>query len=114
MSKQRILMILALCFVLIGTVAAGIPHEPKPESVVTCLSLGLPMGVRDITVSPSIDTAECPTGEQETCAPCIESLVNQGCEIVDLATKFIPKDFTNLPSRDVRQTATFLLSCASP
>jgi len=100
MSKQRILMILALCFVLIGTVAAGIPHEPKPESVVTCLSLGLPMGVRDITVSPSIDTAECPTGEQETCAPCIESLVT--------------KDFTNLPSRDVRQTATFLLSCASP
>ena len=27
MSRQQIFMIVALCFVLIGTVAAGIPHE---------------------------------------------------------------------------------------
>ena len=116
MSKQRILMVLALCFVLIGTVAAGLPHELKPDSVVTCAGLGLPMGVRTHTVPVSIDSSECPTGSgvPGACSACISSLQNQGCEIVDLATKFIPKDFTNLPSRDVRQTATFLLSCASP
>jgi hypothetical protein len=34
MSKQRILMVVALCFVLIGTVAAGIPHELKPDSLI--------------------------------------------------------------------------------
>jgi hypothetical protein len=118
MSKQRILMIVALCFVLIGTVAAGIPHEPKPDSVVTCAAVGLPMAVRTHTVpaSISIDESECPTGSgvPGSCSICISSLQNQGCEIVDLVTEFIPRDFTNLPDRIMQQTATFQLSCESP
>jgi hypothetical protein len=113
MSKQRILMIVALCFVLIGTVAAGIPHEPKPNSVVSCSGYAWPMGVRTHTVPPAIDTTECPTGgiEPGTCSPCIESLENQGCEIAGLATEFIPRDFAEqLP----QTAATFQLSCARP
>ena len=60
MSKQRILMIVALCFMLIGTVAAGIPHEPKPDSVVSCLGdFNEPMGVATYTVPVSIDSTAC-------------------------------------------------------
>jgi hypothetical protein len=116
MSKQRILMIVALCFVLIGTVAVGVPHEPKPESVVTCAGVGLPMAVRTHTVPASIDSSECPTGSgvPESCSACISSLQNQGCEVVDLVTEFIPRDHTLLPDRMVQQTATFQLSCESP
>ena len=116
MSKQRILRIVALCFVLLGTVAAGIPHEPKPDSVVTCAAVGLPMAVRTHTVPASIDSGECPTGSgvPGSCSICISSLQNRGCEIVDLVTAFIPRDCTDLPNRNMQQTATFQLSCESP
>jgi hypothetical protein len=116
MSKQRILMIVGLCFVLIGTVAAGIPHEPKPNSVVSCSGYAWPMGVRTHTVPVSIDSSECPTGSgvPGACSVCISSLQNQGCEIVDLVTEFIPRDHTVLPDRNEQQTATFQLSCERP
>jgi hypothetical protein len=118
MSKQRILMIVALCFVLIGTVAAGIPHEPKPDSVVTCQgAVTNPMGIYTYTVPASIDSSACafsPPDQFSLCSPCIRSLENQGCEVVDLGTEFIPLNFTGLPDRTMQQTATFQLSCESP
>jgi hypothetical protein len=117
MSKQRILMIVAMCFVLIGTVAAGIPHEPKPDSVVTCVGLfGSPMVVDTYTFPTSIDSTECvqtPTGFQP-CSPCIRSLENQGCEVVDLVTDSRPRVFSLEPDRTMAQAATFQLSCESP
>jgi len=112
MSKQRILMIVALCFVLIGTVAAGIPHQPKPDSIVVCVG-GEGMGVTTATVPLSIDRSECSSFEQ-SCSPCIRSLENQGCEIVDLVTEFIPPLFSSLPQRGVQQSVTVQLSCESP
>ena len=113
MSKQRILIVVGICFMLLGTVAAGIPHEPKPDSVVSCSGYVVPMWVRTYTVPPAIDTTECPTGlgEPGTCSPCIESLENQGCKITALETEFIPRDFVE----ELPQTAVnFHLSCKSP
>ena len=112
MSKQRILMIVALCFVLIGTVAAGIPHEPKPDSVVVCVGDG-GMGVVAATVPLSINRSECSSFEQ-SCSPCIRSLESQGCEVIDLATEFIPPLFSSLPQRGVHQSVTVQFSCAMP
>ena len=112
MSKQQILMVVALCFVLIGTVAAGIPHEPKPDSIVVCKGDG-EMGVVAATVPLSVNRSECSSFEQ-SCSPCIRSLENQGCEVVDLVTEFIPPLFSSLPERGVFQSATFQLSCESP
>ena len=107
-------MIVALCFVLIGTVAAGIPHEPKPDSVVTC-SGGLGhQNMHVITHTVQVDSSECSEGVMGNCAPCIRSLENQGCEILDLVTQFIPRDFSELPNRTMQQTAVFQLSCARP
>jgi hypothetical protein len=118
MSKQRILMIVALCFVLIGTVAAGIPHEPKPDSVVTCQgAVTNPMGIYTYTVPASIDSSACafsPPDQFALCSPCIRSLENQGCEVIDLATEFFALQYTQLPDRSVLQSATFQLSCAGP
>jgi hypothetical protein len=116
MSKQRILMIVALCFVLIGTVAAGIPHEPKPDSVVTCYGgpFGESIDVSNSTVPASIDTTECLPAPGIWCSPCIRSLENQGCEVVDLFTEYIPQPWSSEPLRTMWQSVTFQLSCESP
>ena len=114
MSKQRILMIVALCFVLIGTVAAGRWREPRPDSVVSCVGgFETPMGIYTHTVPASIDSTAC-REVPGACSPCIRSLENQGCEIVNLVTEFIPRDHTVLPDRNEQQTATFQLSCERP
>ncbi len=110
MSKQQILMIVALCFVLIGTVAAGIPNEPKPDSVVGCVggfAIGAPLMVLTRTVPLSIDSTAC---EREAlCSPCIRSLENQGCDVLDVdAASRAPDPF------QLYTDALFVLSCARP
>ena len=126
MSKQRILMIVALCFVLIGTVAAGIPHEPKPDSLVGCI--GAPAGgggvgryvVQNLTVPASLDPIECfdevgpdfpPVAAGSTCSACIQSLENQGCEVLDVNLSLAD---SGLFAQGVVVTlphAVFVLSC---
>ncbi len=109
MSKQRILMIVAICFVLLGTVAAGRGHrpEPKPDSVVGCFIAGGPYGVFALTVPESIDESSCTPG---LCSPCIRSLENQGCEVVEPVRT---KDELVL-GEGVFQFSTFVLSCEQP
>ncbi len=110
MSRQRILMIVALCFVLIGTVAARIPHDPKPDSVVGCFIAGGPYGVFALTVPESIDESSCTPGSGDPCSPCIRSLENQGCEVVE------PVRTTDaaVPGEGLFQFSTFVLSCEKP
>jgi hypothetical protein len=111
MSKQRILMIVALCFVLIGTVAAGIPHEPKPDSVVSCFGVGGSfMFVDTHSVPVSIDSTEwCarPAAGQNTCSPCVRSLEHQGCDVLDV-------DTFDVTDEQRASKAIFVLSCAGP
>ena len=108
MSKQRILMIVALCFVLIGTVAAGIPHEPKPDSVVSCLgAFGDPMNINTFSAPVSIDSTECAKFHGWNCSTCVRSLESQGCDILDVDTYNIPEDGR-------ASKAVFVLSCESP
>ena len=83
MSKQQILMVVAMCFVLMGAVAAGIPHEPKPDSVVGCFVAGGQYKVTALTVPESIDESSCTPFSDNSCSPCIRSLENQGCEVVE-------------------------------
>jgi hypothetical protein len=109
MSKQRILMIVALCFVLIGTVAAGIPHEPKPDSVVSCFGAGGgPMWVDTYSAPASIDSTDCtvPAGSN-SCSPCVRSLEHQGCDVLDV-------DLFSFSDAPTGSKAIFVLSCAQP
>ena len=110
MSKQRILMIVALCFVLIGTVAAGIPHDPKPDSVVGCLGIGGQYQVSALTIPESIDESSCTSFSDNSCSPCIRSLENQGCEVVEPVQHHIQIEPTTIPF--IFQFSTFVLSCA--
>jgi hypothetical protein len=108
MSKQRILMIVALCFVLIGTVAAGIPHEPRPDSVASCLgAYGDPMDINTFSAPASIDPTECEKFQGFNCSTCIRSLERQGCDILDVNT-------FNIPEEGRASKAVFVLSCESP
>ncbi len=117
MSKQRILIIVAMCFVLIGAVAAGIPHEQKPDSVVSCLGdFNHPMGVSTHTVPVSIDSTACtdsPPDDPALCSPCIRSLENQGCDVLDV--DLFLKSHSFEPNVNFKSTMTvFVLSCATP
>jgi hypothetical protein len=114
MSKQRILMAVALCFVLLGTVAAGRGrghgNEPKPDSVVGCFVAGGQYHVSALTVPEAIDDSSCTPFSGNQCSPCIRSLENQGCEVVQ------PVSTTDaaVPGEGLRQFSTFVLSCEQP
>ncbi len=108
MSKQRILMIVAICFVLMGTVAAGIPHEPKPDSVVQCVVVGGQYAVTGLTVPESIDESSCTPFSGERCSPCIRSLENQGCEVVEPQSVVLTTVDIDFPQ------SVFVLSCEQP
>ena len=112
MSKQRILMIVALCFVLIGTVAAGIPHDPKPDSVVACFVDRGQYQVYALTIPESVDKSSCTPLSDISCSPCIRSLENQGCEVVQPVQHQLEAEPTIVPS--IFQFSTFVLSCAQP
>ena len=110
MSKQRILMVVAMCFVLLGTVAAGRGRrsEPKPDSVVGCS--GGQYDVTALTVPESIDESSCTPFSGNPCSPCIRSLENRGCEVVE------PVRTTDVavPGEGLFQFSTFVLSCEQP
>ncbi len=106
MSKQRILMVVAICFVLLGTVAAGRGRrsEPMPDSVLTCGGGFGPISPNAITVPVAIDTSGCQTNN---CSQCLRSLENQGCEIIEFEV-FKALDDVILTS------IVFVLSCERP
>jgi hypothetical protein len=105
MSKQRILMIVALCFVLIGTVAAGIPHEPKPDSLVACLGAG-GFGVQAADFPSSLDGSACESYQGASCSECVHSLEHQGCDVIDVTTGSAPPEHWGAVF-----DAVFVLSC---
>ena len=113
MSKQRTLMTIALCVVLLGIVASGRGHrsEPKPDSIVAC-SAGGKFVVSGTTyppsIDPSIDQNECERfGETPNCSICIRSLERQGCEVIDI-------DVFNFAENPGNYEAVFVLSCDRP
>ena len=112
MSKQRILMVVALCFVLLGTIAAGRGRrsDPKPDSVVGCHVFDGQYSVTALTVPESIDESSCAPFSNKRCSPCIRSLENQGCEVVE------PVRTTDVavPDEGLFQFSTFVLSCGQP
>ena len=111
MSKHRILMVVAICFVLLGTVAAGRGRrsEPKPDSMVACVVVGGQYAVTGLTVPESIDESSCTPFMEERCSPCIRSLENQGCEVVEPQSVVLTATDTGL-----FQGSVFVLSCEQP
>ena len=127
MSKQRILMIVAMCFVLLGSVAAGRGHrsEPKPDSLVSCTGGPVHVGVGryvvdNLTVPASFNPIRCfdvqapdfpPGGAGSTCSACIESLEHQGCEVLDVNLSLADGILFTGRAGDTLPHAVFVLSC---
>ena len=114
MRKLSILFLAVAVYALmgIGVAAADPKGNEKPNSIVTCFSTSPDyfVGARTAPVFANLD--QCSAFSD--CSPCIRSLENQGCEVLDLVTEFIPQSFSSLPTRTMFPTATFQLSCERP
>jgi hypothetical protein len=75
----------------------------SPESIVSC-GAGNGEYISIAEVAEPISLEQCVSWEGR-CAPCISSLENQGCKIIDvIVTHF----------EDVKTMTTYLLSCVKP
>jgi hypothetical protein len=101
-------IIISLLTVLAFSWASGVAADQSPESIVTCANAGTYL-VLGVTLPDTINADHCGTWVSDTqppdpCAPCIISLENQGCKVIDSVVDTIP-EFT---------VVTYLLSCVKP
>ena len=109
MKKLVIAILVVVAFSWVSVVSAdNKPVEESPESIVWCLSaLGTHL-VMTRSLPETINAEKCRVGEPDRypdpCAPCIISLEDQGCKIVDIIVTQVAEDGIHIPS-------TYLLSC---
>ena len=85
--------------------------DQSPESLVTCLGGGN-FQILSKSISEPISAEQCktwaPDQVPDSCAPCITSLEDQGCKVIDVVV-------TNLGSGEgINPVATYMLSCVTP
>ncbi len=80
------------------------PFKHSPESFVTCGQAGGPSNIQQISVLKTIGLEQCPVFSLP-CAPCILSLEDQGCKIVEVVVAH---------SNELSTQVTYLLSCFKP
>ena len=110
MKKLVIAILVVVAFSWVSVVSAdNKPVEESPESIVWCLSaLGTHL-VMTRSLPETINAEKCRTWEQgvatpDPCAPCIISLEEQGCKILDVTV-------THVTASGLDSPATYLLSC---
>jgi hypothetical protein len=106
--KKIVILTLSVCALLwiSGASAGKYPGKNSPESVVTCGPAGEYLVVTK-SISKAIDEEQCRThhtGGPDPCSPCISSLENQGCEMIDVVVE----------TNDSETLLTYLLSCVKP
>ena len=114
MRKIATLFLAVAIYVLMGIGGAAAADDKskkmqKPDSIVTCQA-GFPAyEVAHRTAPASVNLDQCivpSTQSAPECAPCIRSLENQGCKVVDvIVTHFVGEG---------ESRASFLLSCEKP
>ena len=101
MKKIVIVLLVFFAFSWISVVSAGhFPAKESPESTVHCW---LPV-IAQQSVLGTINVEQCERYTEDTCSPCITSLEEQGCKIVDVVV-----GQTAPPAESVK--ITYLLSC---
>ena len=105
---KKLIQLLLVSFVLIWSTgvfadAPGNSSTQSPESLVSCLSVET-HAILSHSISGVVNTDQCIL--RESCSPCITSLEEQGCKVVDVVV-------TNLvvAEDNSRAMATYLLSC---
>ena len=109
MKKLVIAILVVVVFSWISVVSAENRRgEESPESIVTCLNGAGTHLLLNRSFPETINGEQCrtwePDIEPDPCAPCIISLEDQGCKIVDIIVTQIAEDGIHIP-------ATYLLSC---
>ena len=103
------LLLVACVLIWSSSVFADAPGNnaaQSPESIVTCLSTGTHL-VLSRSIAEPVTANQCEIfPASSSCATCITSLEDQGCEVVDVIV-------TNLvvSEDNTRSAATYLLSC---
>jgi len=100
------IFVVSALFWISGASAGKYPGKSSPESVVTCVGGGGPYFIYTNSISGTVDTEQCQIKSPDhTCSPCVSSLEDQGCEIVDVVVDNVVAGETVL---------TYLLSCVKP
>ena len=109
MRTFMILLLTAITYTFMGfdEAIADPKGKQKPDSIVHCLGdiFGPDYLVASRTVPASVNLDQCVRREDGGCSPCIRSLEEQHCKVVDVIVA--EPVGHGLP-------ATFLLSCAKP
>ena len=107
MIVNVILVVLAFSWIS-GVSAEKKSGSKSPESIVTCAADATSYLIYGESISENINAGQCKTWSTEhdpdKCSPCISSLENQGCKIVD----------TVVGNTLELATVTYLLSCIKP
>jgi hypothetical protein len=107
-----ILVVLAFAWIS-GVSADKGSKKQSPESIVTCAIAGGSYLILSRSVHDTINTGQCKTWDPDEapdpCSPCISSLENQGCKIVDVV---MGSQLVGEGSSET--TVTYLLSCVKP
>ena len=83
----------------------------SPESIVTC-GAGNGETISVAEVAEPISVEQCAPFVSR-CAPCISSLENQGCKIIDVTVTHFADNSASMLNA-IRTMTTYLLSCVKP
>ena len=110
MNKIAVLTLIACLPLAVSDLSANNKSHKKnsPESIVTCAA-GNGDTLSIISVPDTFDMGHC-KAFLDTCAPCIISLENQGCQVIDVKLSHIPRSNDGVPIT----ATTYLLSCVDP
>ena len=101
--------LIVFAFSWVSGVSANKKKNSSPESIVTC-GEGNTV-VESISVPLSIGAEQCKRfTDDNTCAPCLVSLEDQGCKIVDVIVTHKPR----MGLAPGSTQSTYLLSCVGP
>jgi hypothetical protein len=128
MRKHATLLLAgAICFSMGIGAATADPDDSKksqqnPDSIVTCIGLSGGYSVLWVTVPIPVNLDACAepgpiAGAGGACSPCVRSLEEQGCKVVDATVTNVPPASAGMvgaPDGTGRPRASFLLSCEKP
>ena len=108
MKKLVIAILVVVAFSWVSVVSAdNKPVEESPESIVTCLNAGTQL-LYSRSLPETVNGEQCKTWEPDVtpdpCAPCIISLEEQGCKIIDV-------NVAHVTESGLDTSVTYVLSC---
>ena len=108
--KKLIQLLLISCVLILSTVVFAGARQ-SPESIVTC-GAGNGEVILSADVAAPLNMGNC-TPFEDTCAPCVTSLENQGCKFIDVVVTHLVEPFylEGVTLGRTKSNASYLLSC---